>query len=694
MKQENRLKQSIAIVLSLLLLALMLRWLHISIAAAQTAGTVFSFQGRLQHNGKFVNDTCNIDFYLFDAPTGGNQLGPVQTKPGITVTDGYFTVGLDFGNVFNNTSRYLEARNVKCVQISTPVNLVGRMEINPAPTVPRAGTASTANQTNWNSITNMPLSMADGTDDGLDVTCADDETLWWVGGASGMWMCSNSINNHGSLSGLGDDDHPQYLLAKGTRPMSGTLNLNNHQIANLAAAAANGQPVIYQQAVKVSDPVSDDLSGSFPHPTVARVRGYPVAAAAPNADQILTWDGSQWTPANSQAGGPAGGDLEGTYPAPRVAKIQGQGVSGTSPLDMQALRYNNSTGQWEPANVLNNGDAANGDLSGQYPNPSVDGLQGRALSNSNPDTNNVLTWDATAPGGGRWQPEVPQILGPAGGNLSGTYPDPTVAKVQNRPINSVAPLNKQVLTWDGVQWSPANVSSLQQRPVSDQSPADTNVLAWNSSQWAPAKVKTLQGLPVFDVDPADSQVLQWDGSRWQPGTVLKPGDAAGGDLSGTFPNPTLGISVAKSEEVVIPMGYGDGTSPLSNSTVTGTVDLILPSSASFTPSAPGRCMVLASSYIKSNASGNKASADPQPYLRTARQVEGKDPEDDGSLAMYYSPDDVDDKKPIGISANYVWDITQLEVGKKVTFGCAIAEGTGTDWGDDETVYCRVAFICM
>ncbi|RME98820.1 MAG: hypothetical protein D6768_16435 [Chloroflexi bacterium] len=673
------------------MLAFLLGVTHPRIAEAQAPGTAFTFQGRLRSGTDYVNGSCSFDFYLFDAATGGNQLGSMVSKSGVAVIDGYFTVDLDFGDVFANTARYLEARNVNCARAGDPVNLLGRMQINPAPAAGRAGNAGTANQVNWGDIANMPLSMADGTDDGLDVSCANDETLWWVGGASGSWTCSSSLNDHGVLNGLGDDDHPQYLLASGARPMSGTLKMGNHQITNLAPAAANGQPVIYEQTVKVGDAAGSDLNGTFPNPVVARIQGHPVAAATPAANQVLTWNGSRWTPANNQAGGPAGGDLNGSYPNPAVVKIQGNAVSGAAPLDKQALRWNNGSSQWEPANVLNSGDAAGGDLSGSYPNPSVDGIQGRAVSNSAPTSNQVLTWNASAPGGGRWQPDAPQILGPAGGDLSGNYPNPTVAKLQGRPVGSTAPGNKQVLTWDGVQWSPADVSTLQTRDVSDQLPADTQVLAWNGSQWAPAKITTLQGRPVLNVDPGDKQVLQWNGSQWAPGTVFKPGDAASGDLAGTFPNPTLAADVAQMEEVTIPMGYGEGSVFFSAAAVTGTNKYILPPSASFVPDATGQCMVFASSFIESTGS---ATSDPPPFLRTARKVGTNPEEDDGSQAMFFSQDDVDDNTPIGVSATYVWDITSLEVGKTVTFGCAIREPPDDDWGTDEKAYCRVSFICM
>ena len=47
------------------------------------------------------------------------------------------------------------------------------------------------------------------------------------------------VSDHGALTGLGDDDHTQYLLANGTRSMTGILNLGNHIISNVDSISAN-----------------------------------------------------------------------------------------------------------------------------------------------------------------------------------------------------------------------------------------------------------------------------------------------------------------------------------------------------------------------------------------------------------------------------------------------------------------------
>ena len=55
--------------------------------------------------------------------------------------------------------------------------------------------------------------------------------------------------DHGGLSGLGDDDHTQYLLVSGTRAMTGTLDMGTFKVTNMADGTADTDGVTVRQLV-------------------------------------------------------------------------------------------------------------------------------------------------------------------------------------------------------------------------------------------------------------------------------------------------------------------------------------------------------------------------------------------------------------------------------------------------------------
>ena len=86
--------------------ALLLLLVSASFAVAQT--TEFTYQGKLTDGGSPANGSYDLELKLFDAVSGGVSLGS-QQKPAVTVSNGVFTVQLDFGlSVFAGPPRFLE----------------------------------------------------------------------------------------------------------------------------------------------------------------------------------------------------------------------------------------------------------------------------------------------------------------------------------------------------------------------------------------------------------------------------------------------------------------------------------------------------------------------------------------------------------------------------------------------------------
>jgi hypothetical protein len=99
-------------------------------------GTAFTYQGRLTNGSGPVSGTCSFVFGLYDEagsgipPTGGTLLG-TESLSGEDVSDGLFTVQLDFGpGTFTGEARWLEIA-VDCGGGS--VTLSPRQELTPTP---------------------------------------------------------------------------------------------------------------------------------------------------------------------------------------------------------------------------------------------------------------------------------------------------------------------------------------------------------------------------------------------------------------------------------------------------------------------------------------------------------------------------------------------------------------------------------
>jgi hypothetical protein len=112
-------------------------------ASAQTSS--FTYQGSLRDGTTAANAAYDMRFTLFDASSGGIQVGTVQTRSNVQVVAGIFSVEIDFGvAAFSGPDRFMEIAISPAGQ-STFVTLTPRQRVLPSPYALKSQAAENSN---------------------------------------------------------------------------------------------------------------------------------------------------------------------------------------------------------------------------------------------------------------------------------------------------------------------------------------------------------------------------------------------------------------------------------------------------------------------------------------------------------------------------------------------------------------------
>ncbi len=274
---------------------------HFSSYAQSTA---FTYQGRLNSGTNVATGSFDLRFVVWDSATAGVTVAGPTTNAATSVSNGVFSVILDFGSApFTGANRWLEIgvrSNGSAIAFTT---LSPRQRITATPYALQAAAVADA------SVTAAKLSSGAGSSG--QVLKMNGTSLSWGADANsggtvtsittGAGLTGGPVTGSGTLS-IDTAVVPRLAVANtftASNTFSGAstlLNASNRFAGTFSGNGSGVSNVTVTSTVSFSGALAGDVTGTQAATTVARLRGVNVAVTTPVANQLLRYSGTAWTP--------------------------------------------------------------------------------------------------------------------------------------------------------------------------------------------------------------------------------------------------------------------------------------------------------------------------------------------------------------------------------------------------------------